>query len=346
MRITEATLKYIAPRANSTLVKNSVGYMNHYLQMYGMTQKLVIQHALAQWAHETDGFRTFVEYGNEDYFKAYDGRMGNVNPGDGAKYRGRGMTMITGYDNYKRLSNEVAVDFVDYPHQLSAPIYAVQAACFFWNRYNISQWALKDDILKVTKIINGGYNGLQDRKNYLKLAKEIVTEDLTLYEEPQSEKTDLGQDLPSSTPPTPSPSPTPTHTVIKPASQPDVNTSIPDTNPSTPAKKVSTMPKISLNNINIGSIIAGFGGLGFVFSVLRHLPAEYIEYGFYSAVAMGAGLLVQAFLPVDQAVTLEKLIANGIIPAVNRFDPPIEPQLDQIATGLRHAVEISEATKV
>lgn len=92
---------------------------------------------------------------------------GNVNSGDGWKYRGRGYIQITGRYNYSELSKDTGIDFVSKPELLEQEANAMVSAIWFWNEKDINRFADNDDIIKVTKAINGGLNGIEDRKELL-----------------------------------------------------------------------------------------------------------------------------------------------------------------------------------
>lgn len=99
--------------------------------------------------------------------KIYGGRMGNGDEasGDGYKFRGRGILQVTGHDNYKACSLSLFGDerLVDDPSYLQTKEGAVQSACWFWNTRNLNALADADDIKEMTRKINGGYLGLDDR---------------------------------------------------------------------------------------------------------------------------------------------------------------------------------------
>lgn len=92
---------------------------------------------------------------------------GNVNSGDGWRYRGRGYIQITGRENYSELSKDTGVDFVSNPDLLENEANAMVSACWFWNDKGLNKHADNDDIIKVTRIINGGLNGIDHRKELL-----------------------------------------------------------------------------------------------------------------------------------------------------------------------------------
>ncbi len=123
-------------------------------------------------------------WGTTDQQKKYDPpfrlakNLGNLNKGDGFKYRGRGLIQLTGKHNYKKFTNEIGpkfdVNFVSQPDLVEATPYAVLVAAWYWNTRNINKFADQDDLRKVTRIINGGFNGLDDRRKYLKRAKLVL----------------------------------------------------------------------------------------------------------------------------------------------------------------------------
>lgn len=106
--------------------------------------------------------------------RVYAGRMGNIAPDDGWRYRGRGAIQITGRDNYHRIGKALDVDFVSFPDLLITPRYILLAAAEFWRSAGLNQLADKDDISAVTKVINGGHTGLAERKVWLAKARLAV----------------------------------------------------------------------------------------------------------------------------------------------------------------------------
>lgn len=96
----------------------------------------------------------------------YSNRMGNgtAESGDGWKYRGRGLKQLTGKDNYKRCGEALGVDLVANPDLLLEPIFAARSAGWFWKVNNLSSFADNADIKGMTKKINGGYIGLEQRQ--------------------------------------------------------------------------------------------------------------------------------------------------------------------------------------
>lgn len=95
----------------------------------------------------------------------YANRLGNgdESSGDGWKYRGRGLIQLTGKANYQDFANTVGMSLEDVIPYLETTKGAVEAACYFWNKNNLNSYADSGDIKGMTKVINGGYNGLDDR---------------------------------------------------------------------------------------------------------------------------------------------------------------------------------------
>ena len=101
--------------------------------------------------------------------------MGNTESGDGFLYRGRGFLQITGKSNYILLSKDTRIDYLNNPDWLLRESDALISALWFWTVNGLNSYADKDDIQTITKRINGGYNGLLDRKNQLTRFKKTFT---------------------------------------------------------------------------------------------------------------------------------------------------------------------------
>lgn len=105
--------------------------------------------------------------------KVYGGRMGNVDGGDGWKFRGRGLIMATGHDNYKILADLTGLDLINNPDLLAQPKYALLSAIAWW-KHNITEGILSDPEA-VTRKVNGGLVGLADRTRLTDLAEGALT---------------------------------------------------------------------------------------------------------------------------------------------------------------------------
>jgi putative chitinase len=106
--------------------------------------------------------------------KVYSGRMGNTEDGDGAKFIGRGLIQLTGKDNYKAFGEAIGEDLVSNPQLVEEPRYAALSAGWFWNRKQLNLLADSMDIDTMTKRINGGNIGIQDRIAKINKALDIL----------------------------------------------------------------------------------------------------------------------------------------------------------------------------
>lgn len=159
---------------------------------------------LAQCAHESGGFkflkenlnykaaslrRVFPKYFADDATAAryankpemianrvYANRMGNGDEasGDGWRFCGRGLIQLTGKNNYTFFAGSLGIPLDEASEYLETFEGAVQSACFFWDQNKLNQWADKDDILTLTKRINGGTIGLEDRVKHYEHAKHVL----------------------------------------------------------------------------------------------------------------------------------------------------------------------------
>lgn len=130
---------------------------------------------LANIAHESGSLKYVREIASGS---AYEGRkdLGNVMPGDGVKFKGRGLIQITGRANYAKISQSFGVDFLKNPELLESPEWAAKSACWWWYTYGCNKIADTGSFEKVVRRINGGVNGLEDRiKHYQRITK-ILTE--------------------------------------------------------------------------------------------------------------------------------------------------------------------------
>ena len=108
--------------------------------------------------------------------RAYANRMGNGNEasGDGWRFCGRGLIQLTGRSNYQDFADSLSMSIDDVPAYLGTYEGAVQSACFFWENNNLNTLADSQDIKQITRVINGGELGLQDRMNRYDEAYNIL----------------------------------------------------------------------------------------------------------------------------------------------------------------------------
>jgi putative chitinase len=132
-----------------------------------------LAHFLAQLGHESDGYKAMEEYASG---AAYEGRadLGNTQPGDGKRYKGRGPIQCTGRANYRHFGQKLGFDLEGHPEIVAIPSVGLLVACAYWEEHRLNALADADDIEAITRRINGGTNGLSDRKARFATAWELV----------------------------------------------------------------------------------------------------------------------------------------------------------------------------
>ncbi len=172
--LTQAQLQAIAPTTPAAQLALLLPHLNRTLREYQIHTPLRIAHFLAQVAHESDGFRATEEYASG---AAYEGRLdlGNTQPGDGRRFKGRGLIQVTGRANYLEAGRALGVDLLANPARLAEADLATRSAGWFWDSRHLNVHADRDDIYTITRRINGGYNGLADRQSYLARAKQVLS---------------------------------------------------------------------------------------------------------------------------------------------------------------------------
>ncbi len=137
---------------------------------------LRLAHFVAQTAEETGGFQWMHELGGPDYFAKYDGRadLGNSAPGDGYRFRGRGLIMLTGRANYETYGAKLSLNLWGDPDLAMEPDAATQIAVAFWTDHGLNALADADDIEAITRRVNGGLTGLAMREAYYARAAAYI----------------------------------------------------------------------------------------------------------------------------------------------------------------------------
>lgn len=170
MRIREATIKEICPTGKDAIINAFVKNFNIYAENYGIDNYLRTCHFIAQCAHESAHFQTLEEYHDGS---DYEGRedLGNVQPGDGKRFKGRGVIQLTGRANYKKYGGNF---LVNNPELAATPRLSVLIAMEYWVSKGLNELADQDNIREITKRINGWYNGLNERQAYLSKIKKLL----------------------------------------------------------------------------------------------------------------------------------------------------------------------------
>lgn len=171
---TKEKLGLVMPRAMPRRIDLYFEPLVAGMTRYGINTPLQIAHFIAQLAHESGSLLYAEELADGN---AYNGRtdLGNVEPGDGPRFKGRGLIQLTGRNNYREYSQFTGIDYVSAPERIASdPMACVDVACWFWKSHGIGALAEADDARAVTKRINGGYNGLDDRLEHLARAKALL----------------------------------------------------------------------------------------------------------------------------------------------------------------------------
>ena len=202
MEITQAQLAQIIPK--NPHIEHWCEALNAILPDYEIDTPQRVAAFLAQCAHESGGFvflkenlnykaaslrKVFPKYFPDDGIAAayanrpemianrvYASRMGNGDErsGDGYRYCGRGLIQLTGRTNYQAFADSIETPVEQVTEYLGTFEGAVQSACWFWENNNLNKWADAGDILAMTKKINGGTIGLEDRKKHYEHACHVL----------------------------------------------------------------------------------------------------------------------------------------------------------------------------
>ena len=128
----------------------------------------------AEYARNPEKIANYVY---QDEFRS--SKMGNVNPGDGWLFRGRGLKQLTGRENYTNFGKSIGMTAEEAAEYVSTEKGAIESACWFWNAKKLNAVADAGDIVKMTKIINGGDIGLADRKARFEEAVKVLAGNFT-----------------------------------------------------------------------------------------------------------------------------------------------------------------------
>ena len=172
--ITVGALKVLCPQTSLLALERFVDPLNAAMEEFGIADKAEQQRFLAQVAHESGGFHYTREiWGPTPQQARYEGRedLGNTEPGDGSKFRGRGLIQITGRANYAKCAQALDLPLLEQPELLERAMPAARSAGWFWHAHGLGPIV---DFEQLTRHINGGVNGLAERYAYLGRAKEAI----------------------------------------------------------------------------------------------------------------------------------------------------------------------------
>jgi len=175
LTVTVSRLVRLAPAGKAEIMTNLALHFDRLAAEAELTTPLRLCHFLAQAACETDRFSSLQEAGAASRFARDDGRadLGNSEPGDGARYRGRGVFRLRGRASYRRIGRMLNMDLEGRPELALDPRVSVQIAFAYWRDRKINAAADRDDTARVTQLITGGAEGLAERRQVLTTAKGI-----------------------------------------------------------------------------------------------------------------------------------------------------------------------------
>ncbi|ROL94142.1 lysozyme [Pseudomonas chlororaphis] len=182
MSITSQQLLQILPNAGAR-AGVFVSALNAAMSRRQISTPKRIAAFLAQIGHESGQLQYVRELGSSQYLSKYDTgklaeKLGNTPAadGDGQKYRGRGLIQITGHNNYRQCSLALFDDerLLRTPELLEQPQWAAESAAWFWQQNGLNELADRDQFNSITRRINGGLNGLEDRLQIWARAREVL----------------------------------------------------------------------------------------------------------------------------------------------------------------------------
>lgn len=174
--VTDQELGQIMPNCAPAKRADYLPYIQQAMQEFDITNYLREAAFLAQLAHESGELRFMEEIASG---AAYEGRkdLGNTQPGDGKRYKGRGPIQLTGRANYEKYGQLLGLDLVNNPTIAATPQVGFRIAGQYWKLNGLNELADQQNFKAITKRINGGYNGLADRIVYYVRAKRVLSTD-------------------------------------------------------------------------------------------------------------------------------------------------------------------------
>ena len=176
MPITVQQLLLILPNAGQ-VAGVFVPVLNTAMNRYQIVGSKRVAAFIAQIGHESGQLKYVKEiWGPTAAQTRYEGRadLGNTQPGDGSKYRGRGLIQITGRANYKACGDALGQDLINQPELLEKPQHACMSAAWFWATKGLSTLADEGKFETITRRINGGLNGMTDRQMLYARALKVL----------------------------------------------------------------------------------------------------------------------------------------------------------------------------
>lgn len=174
--ITIAQLKACMPYASDKNINLFYDPLNKTMDKYEINTNRRMCQFLAQLEHESGSLRYVRELASGQAYEtgALARMLGNTQPGDGPRFKGRGLIQITGRANYGKLSEALGQDFITHPELLEQPLNAAMSAGWFWKLHGLNELADVDNYVTITRRINGGLNGWSQRLQNWLLCEKVL----------------------------------------------------------------------------------------------------------------------------------------------------------------------------
>jgi putative chitinase len=179
--LTETLLRQVMPHLPPAKAAAFLPHLNRAMAEYRIDTLPRAAAFLAQLAHESGEFRWMEEiWGPTPAQRRYEPltdlsrKLGNIQSGDGKRFKGRGPIQLTGRANYQRFGQLLGMDLVSQPEQAATPTVGFRTAALYWANRGLNQLADAWNFREITRRINGGYNGLPDRQKYFERAKAAL----------------------------------------------------------------------------------------------------------------------------------------------------------------------------
>jgi predicted chitinase len=171
--VTREALKAIMPAARDQDIDKYLGPINRAMAEFGVTTPKRKAAFLAQLAVESGSLRYDTELASGE---AYEGRagLGNTEPGDGPRFKGRGLIQLTGRANYKRIGEALGLDLENDPELAADPANSARIAAYFFKSRGLNEIADRGDIELVSRRVNGGTNGLAARIDFFNRGCDVL----------------------------------------------------------------------------------------------------------------------------------------------------------------------------
>ncbi len=171
--LSTAQLRRVMPQLSEERAAAMLPHLNRAMREFNINTPERASAFIAQLAHESGQLRYFEELASG---RAYEGRrdLGNTQPGDGVRFKGRGPIQLTGRANYEAAGRALGLDLVNNPELAARPDVGFRIAGWYWSTRGLNGLADQGNFSEITRRINGGFNGMADRQQYFAAARSAL----------------------------------------------------------------------------------------------------------------------------------------------------------------------------